>query len=328
MPLNSDPPPPDAAERHRRTQAALKNLRQSIESASASFRNFLESEPLLKPVELDLSWPIKNTDELWPSRLQLPCPVCSTEETTTWMRAWTGVQRPTFTCALCNKNSISFWIEIEITARENVADEDSVTLVHGKPELTKGYSGIKRCKLIKVGQWPAWSPRISNRLLKNLGSNARLFKRGIACLQEGLGLGAAAYFRRVIEEEVNALLDLVERAAKLDGDQAALDNLADARRSQAAADRLQIAVQKVPLSLRPGNSNPLAVLYGALSGAVHQESEEQALNTAKGLMKTFLFLFEELKERMTAAEAYATELQQARDRTAAAKSSASMPPKT
>jgi hypothetical protein len=98
-----------------------------------------------------------------------------------------------------------------------------------------------------------------------------------------------------------------------------LENIQKARLSQSAAERLGLAVQKVPATLRPGNTNPLAVLYGALSGAVHQEPEEKALITALRLMKTLVFLFEELKERMATAEEYASELQSIRSEAAAAK---------
>ncbi|NNC01878.1 hypothetical protein HJC10_03290 [Corallococcus exiguus] len=274
----------------------------SLEQAQNLFREFLETYPLFRPLKINLepaSIKIEQDErDLLPNTIHLHCTNerCSLLEHTTWTRYRGASELVLYTCANCGKSEARYWYKSKVTERVKLPSTEGSTIA------------IKAMEFSKIGQWPTWAPKIPNRLLKNLGPSAILFRRGVSCLQEGLGIGASAYFRRVIEEEVKSLLDLSERAAILDEDNAALDNIRLARESQVASERLKIAVQKVPRSLRPGNTNPLAVLYGALSGAVHQEPEDVALATASRLLKTFIFLFEELKERMDAAEAYASEL--------------------
>jgi hypothetical protein len=232
---------------------------------------------------------------------------CSAEASTTWVEdkeeEWVSEDQGFYIygCNLCQTAKVSFWVVSNVTETTKGRDPR-------RHPSAQGIDCVKSFSLKKSGQWPPWEPKISNRLLKNLGEQARLFRRGIACLGEGLGIGAAAYFRRVIEDETDAILDLIKEAAELDGDQAALENVRAARKSKSASDGLKLAAEKVPASLRPGGRNPLAVLYAALSGAVHTETEEEALQTAETIMKTLVFLFEELKERMTAAQEYAADL--------------------
>ncbi|WP_148712938.1 hypothetical protein [Corallococcus sp. AB030] len=276
----------------------------TLNEAKRRFREFIESYSLLRPLRISLDRESTSADFtsslLWPDAIHLQCKSeeCKHLESTTWRPEHSRIERLQFKCSNCDTAKVEHWYKpITTKTTESQTAKGSVTLV-------------KDFECIKVGQWPVWAPKIPNRLLKNLGPSAPLFRRGLACLQEGLGIGASAYFRRVIEEEVKTLLDLVERAARLDDDKGALENINLARQSQVASERLKIAIEKVPPSLRPGNANPLAILYGALSGAVHQEPEDVALATATRLLKTFIFLFEELKERMDAAEAYSSELNQ------------------
>ena len=52
--------------------------------------------------------------------------------------------------------------------------------------------------------------------------------------------GAVAYFRGVVENTVSALLDLIEEAAREDGDAAALDAVKSARASRVAEEKFKL----------------------------------------------------------------------------------------
>jgi len=54
--------------------------------------------------------------------------------------------------------------------------------------------------------------------------------------------------------------------------------------------------------------NPLARLFGAFSDAVHNLPEEKALERAQELLDTFIFLFENLREQIDHAEAFASKI--------------------
>jgi hypothetical protein len=164
-------------------------------------------------------------------------------------------------------------------------------------------------EILKVGQWPPWSPVVSRRLEKNLGKNLELFRRAVACIRQSLGIGACVYMRRVIEEETDHILDLVERAAKTEGDEETLANVTAARQARAASDRLDQASKKLPRSLCRGGVNPLGRLFGAFSEGVHHLPEDKALELAQELFEAFVYLFENLREYIERGEAFANKMQ-------------------
>jgi hypothetical protein len=141
-----------------------------------------------------------------------------------------------------------------------------------------------------------------------------LYRKGLACLREGLGIGASAYFRRVVEDSIDPLLNLVERVATLMQDPDVLAKLEEARRESSAGKRLQLASESVPQWLRPKGQNPLRILYANLSGPLHTESEEEAVKIASMLQATLAFLFAHIESTLRDAEDYAEQLTAAGDR--------------
>ncbi len=68
----------------------------------------------------------------------------------------------------------------------------------------------------KVGQYPPLSIEPSAELSKALGEeDTALYKKALVNGNYAFGIGALAYFRRVIENKVNLLLDLIGEAAEL-----------------------------------------------------------------------------------------------------------------
>ena len=68
---------------------------------------------------------------------------------------------------------------------------------------------------IKAGQWPPLTIQPTPELAKALGpENAELYKKGLIDFNFGHGIGAVGYFRRVLENKINTLLDLIEEAAR------------------------------------------------------------------------------------------------------------------
>jgi hypothetical protein len=69
--------------------------------------------------------------------------------------------------------------------------------------------------IIKVGQWPPLSIEPPSDLAKILGKeDANLYKKALINASISHGVGALAYFRRVIENKVNQLIDLIAEAAQ------------------------------------------------------------------------------------------------------------------
>lgn len=120
----------------------------------------------------------------------------------------------------------------------------------------------------KVGQDPPWDITIDHRLEKILGPLGGLYKNGLICESQSYGIGAFAYYRRVLEEliliilgEVTELVPEADKAKYLDG-------LAKVKLEKNAESRLDMAKYLLPQSLVFG-VNPFETLYSNLSEGLH-----------------------------------------------------------
>jgi hypothetical protein len=94
----------------------------------------------------------------------------------------------------------------------------------------------------------------------------KLYKKGLVDFNLGYGIGAVGYFRRVLENNINALLDLIEEAArnaKVTGEP--LAQIEAVKTSHRVEDKIDVASRILPAHLKPGGHNPLDKLYGPLS---------------------------------------------------------------
>jgi hypothetical protein len=163
---------------------------------------------------------------------------------------------------------------------------------------------------IKIGQWPPLSIEPSPELAKALGAeDLKLYKKGLIDFQFGHGIGAVGYFRRVLENKVNALLDLIVEAAK--NAQVPDEHLAEVeavKQSRRAEDKIDLAVKILPAHLKPGGHNPLDKLYKPLSAGLHGESDGECLTIFSEAQFVFEYLFKNLTESNEEARRYVKEL--------------------
>lgn len=170
------------------------------------------------------------------------------------------------------------------------------------------------CNLfIKVGQWPPLSIEPSPELARALGpEDLNLYKRGLIDFNFGHGIGAIGYFRRVLENKINALLDLIVEAAQ--NAKAPGEHLAEveaAKISHRTEDKIDIAVKILPAHLKPGGHNPLDKLYKPLSAGLHGETDEECLEVFSEARFVFEYLFKNLTETNEEARRYVKELSRA-----------------
>ena len=71
--------------------------------------------------------------------------------------------------------------------------------------------------IMKVGQYPAWDVSTDPNIERMLGEHADYFKKGLICESQGYGIGAFAYYRRIVEEIIGQLLEDI--AGLLSGDE-------------------------------------------------------------------------------------------------------------
>jgi hypothetical protein len=157
----------------------------------------------------------------------------------------------------------------------------------------------------KVGQSPPWSIEIEKTVEDALGPSKDFFKRGLVCLSQGFGLGACIYFRRVLEEQVDSILSLLEQLLAMDpATQDEAERLAELRRGKAADKKLEKAYPLVPPSLVIDGINPLKLLYGQLSQGVHALAEDECCLLAEQMHQTLVYVVSELTRAVTVRDRF------------------------
>jgi hypothetical protein len=66
----------------------------------------------------------------------------------------------------------------------------------------------------KFGEYPVYGPPTPTRLLRLFGKDREIFLKGRQCENHGLGIGAFGYYRRVVENHKNDILDEIIKVAQ------------------------------------------------------------------------------------------------------------------
>ncbi len=200
-----------------------------------------------------------------------------------------------YRCTHCGKAELRVWYILIPTRRK-------------EPDGSVG--PILAITLRKLGQWPPQSIEPDREVEKELkGSTLDFFKKGLTSLAHGFGLGALAYFRRVVEDATGQVIDMFADSAAADGNSEAARTIRVAKESGRTEDRLKLASEALPEGLRPGGANPLAVLYGHYSRGIHGLSDEQCLEVARELHFTLEYIFKNWRLQMQEAAKFKATVQ-------------------
>jgi hypothetical protein len=124
-------------------------------------------------------------------------------------------------------------------------------------------------------------------------------------ISQGYGIGALGYFRRVVESQTEALLNLIEEAAKAENNADAVEGVGRARAARDAEQRLKLAAEALPPTLRPLGKNPLTALYSLFSAGLHGAlTEAESLEVAIDLKESLDFIFTKMRRDLEDARAY------------------------
>lgn len=144
--------------------------------------------------------------------------------------------------------------------------------------------------LIKVGQYPAPDISVDKALSKVLGKHEELFKKGLICEAQGYGIGAYAYYRRIVELTIDELLDDIYELVDSSGKAEYKEALDETKKTTIVAEKIALVKDILPESLRPSGMNPLGALYEMLSAGIHEKSDEECIEIA-GHIKAILTYF-------------------------------------
>ena len=164
---------------------------------------------------------------------------------------------------------------------------------------------------IKVGQFPAQSTSIPSTIEKRLGTSAIFYRRALTCRNEGYGLAAVGYFRRVVEDKRNELVDVVADSAEAMGmSEEDIAKIRAAKSQKVYEEKLKIASQAMPSTMKPDGANPLHALFELLSVGLHTQTEEECLQIADNVHEIFDYLFDSLRAEIEDREAFVAKVKQ------------------
>jgi len=152
--------------------------------------------------------------------------------------------------------------------------------------------------VIKIGELPVLATPTPARLISMIGPHRELFLKGRRAEQLGLGVGAFAYYRRVIEGEKGRIIEEIAKVAKALGASSAtikiFENAAIETQFSKAIDQINPVI---PPAILINGHNPLTLLHSALSEGLHSENDEECLNFAQHIRVIMV----ELAERLATA---------------------------
>src|SRR5262249_24114392 len=83
----------------------------------------------------------------------------------------------------------------------------AVRLMHEKDGTGMG-------RAVKIGEIPSFAPPTPARVISLIGPDRDLFLKGRRAEIRGLGIGAFSYYRRVVENQKNRIIEEIARVAK------------------------------------------------------------------------------------------------------------------
>jgi hypothetical protein len=163
----------------------------------------------------------------------------------------------------------------------------------------------------KVGQFPPPQANVTPVLAKKLSKREKEFyRKALTSRNNSYGLGSLVYLRRIVEDRMNALLDLLIEAADKDSSLETFKaEVADVKEKGSFDDKIAYASKLLPSRLKPGGINPIDHLHDLASEGIHRLSDEECLDIFDKCRSGFEFVFEELEVQIEHAKAYVKEVQ-------------------
>lgn len=139
-------------------------------------------------------------------------------------------------------------------------------------------------KLFKFGEYPSFGPPTPAKVITLIGKEKDYFLKGRRSENQGLGIAAFAYYRRVIENQKNKIFDEIIRVSeKIGAEKELLDELASAKAETQFSKAVETVKHGIPQALLINGHNPLTLLHSALSEGLHAQTDEQCLELATSI---------------------------------------------
>lgn len=252
-------------------------------------KEFLESSPLYTWKEFER--PDLDRNSLWINEIDAYCETCKQQRPFQDLRprgsgAGMPMQKLTsgqsffqFTCVSCRKEKHDYLVD-QVVTNETI-------------------------KFRKYGELPRKYLDRDPVLQKFFSKDKDNYEKAVICLANGYGIASFAYMRRIIENNINELLKMLQEDIKsTDTESPLISKLSQLKENTPMKDKIDIANTALPEYLVPSGLNPLGRLYTILSRGIHSDSDETCLELAKTLQECIKYLISELSSRRKNRESF------------------------
>jgi len=134
--------------------------------------------------------------------------------------------------------------------------------------------------------------------MKLVGVDRELFLQGRRAELRGLGIGAFAYYRRVVEEQKGRIIEEIGKVAlKIKPSRETEELFEKAKAETQFSSAVDLIRSAIPESLLIDGHNPLTLLHSALSEGLHAQTDNECLELATSIR----VVLTELAERISTA---------------------------
>jgi hypothetical protein len=177
----------------------------------------------------------------------------------------------------------------------------------------------KNGTLYKYGEIPEFGPPTPAKVVSVLGAEKDYYFKGRRSENQGLGIAAFAYYRRVVENQKNKIFDeIIRTVIKVDpSNDILLKELEAAKQETQFTKAVDSIKHGIPQALLIDGHNPLTLLHGSLSDGLHAKTDKECLEFATSVR----VILTDLVERMANAVKNTVELKTALSRILQRKSS-------
>jgi hypothetical protein len=150
----------------------------------------------------------------------------------------------------------------------------------------------------KIGQAPPFAISAPRDIKEYLGNeDTDRYEKAMLCMSVNQGLGACAYFRRILENQINPMLELQLEIARGEGASAEeLAKIEEAIQSKAFDKKASLIQGLVPKDVMSAGLNPIKTVYDLYSEGLHGKTEEECTDIAVQLQQVFIFLARRLSD--------------------------------
>lgn len=166
----------------------------------------------------------------------------------------------------------------------------------GSPPVINKFADINANIFIeKIGLFPQQNIVIDSEIKKHFDRETNnWYYKALKSVQQNYGIGAFAYFRRIIEKE---LLKIVEEIAELNAADPGLKKLVSEYQNTSQVYSIYENIfDLLPKSLQSLGNNPIKILYNQTSEGLHSLSEEECLSRSSSINLLLIFVVKKINE--------------------------------